>query len=171
MIRRIRAAAPMVISIAAVIGAVGLALNAGSVLGQVAPEPPTWAEISLLVWTRYGGAVATSILATWGLLAYFQGREDKRRTELVRMVEGMNARLLHHDNDENAHVQMNEHQNAMHHGPLNGRAKEIEEKLDSLILDLTAAGALARNKRRSTDPQTGGDNDSGDDFTNRRGRR
>lgn len=152
MICRLRRAAPMVLSVGGVVLAVGLALGAGSVLGQSKPEPPTWAEISLLVWTRYGGAVATSILATWGLLAYFQGREDQRRKELVAMVEGLHEEMFLHNGSKDAHAPMNEHQYTLHHGPLNGRAEAIEQKLDGLILDLASAGVFMHGKRRQSDP-------------------
>jgi hypothetical protein len=149
---------------------------------EVVP-PPTWAEISLAIWFRYGAAVATSIAATWMLLSAYEKRQDARHTEMKDSLGKVAAALASHDTNPFAHGPASEH----NHGPMNAQMDRIEAQgeataklLNDLIRDhnriqeeeSAICSALAELRKRdpadSPKPRRAGD--SGTDYTPLRGR-
>lgn len=78
MILRVRRVSPVVISGMLMLAAVTFAVGAA----PTDVTPPTWPEISLAIWLRYGMAVGTSIGATWVLLMTYEKRQDTRHKEI-----------------------------------------------------------------------------------------
>lgn len=102
MICRLRARVPVYLSAMLMLFAVALAVDAQ----PAAPPPPTWPEISLAIWLRYGAAVATSIGATWVLLAGYERRQDARHKETQEALSKAANALQRHDSARHAHPDM-----------------------------------------------------------------
>jgi len=179
VILRLRARVPVYLSALLMLCAVALAVDAAPTQDQ----HPTWPEISLAIWLRYGAAVATSIGATWVLLAGYERRQDARHAETMKALSVAADRLRQHDESPTAHDAASEH----NHGPMNEQADRIEAKLGSVALVLhdlkrdhdriqceegEICTALAELRRR--DPKesqkTKRASDSGDDYTPLRGK-
>jgi len=179
VILRLRARVPVYLSAMLMLLAVGLAVDAQT----VAPAPPTWPEISLAIWLRYGAAVATSIGATWVLLAGYERRQDARHAETMKALSVAADRLRQHNEEPTAHDVASRH----NHGPMNEQTQRIEDKVDALSLNLhdlirdhnriqsqggeicTALESLRRRDPKDS-PRPKRADDSGDDYTPLRGR-
>ncbi len=179
MIRRLRARVPVYLSAMLMLCAVALAVDA-------APDTvqhPTWPEISLAIWLRYGAAVATSIGATWILMAGYERRQDARHAETMKALSVAADRLRLHDEDAGAHRAAGDH----NHKPMNEQADRLENKLDQLSLDLhdlirdhnriqetegMVCSALQELRRRDPhdSPHPKRKTDSGTDYTPLRGK-
>lgn len=179
MIVRLRARVPVYLSALLMLCAVALAVDAAPTKG----EPPTWPEISLAIWLRYGAAVATSIGATWVLLAGYERRQDARHAETMKALSVAADRLRQHDESPTAHDVASKH----NHDPMNDQADRIEAKLESVALVLhdlkrdhdriqceegEICTALAELRRRDPkeSPKAKRAGDSGDDYTPLRGK-
>lgn len=102
MILRLRRVSPVVISGMLMLLAVAFAVGA-----QPTQAPaPTWPEISLAIWLRYGAAVATSIAATWVLMAGYERRQDVRHKEIQEALSKAANALQRHDSARHAHPDM-----------------------------------------------------------------
>lgn len=174
MIRRLRARVPVYLSAMLMLCAVALAVDA-------APDTvqhPTWPEISLAIWLRYGAAVATSIGATWVLLAGYERRQDARHAETMKALAVAADKLRMHDEAPGAHLAASQH----NHGPMNEQSDRIEGKVDDISLRLhdlirdhnriqeqegEVCHALAELRRRDPkdSPKPRRKDDSGDDYT------
>ena len=180
MIRRLRARVPVYLSAFLMLVAVAMAVDAAPDTGQ----HPTWPEISLAIWLRYGAAVATSIGATWVLLAGYERRQDARHAETMKALSVAADRLRQHNEEPTAHNVASRH----NHGPMNEQTQRIEEKVDALSLNLhdlirdhnriqsqegeicTALESLRRRDPKDS-PHPRRADDSGDDYTPLRGKR
>ena len=179
MIRRLRARAAVFFSGFLMLCAVALAVDAN----QAAPAAPTWPEISLAIWLRYGAAVATSIGATWVLLNGYERRQDARHAETMRALATAADRLRQHNEEPTAHDAASRH----NHDPMNEQANRIEAKVTQIGLDLhdlkrdhdriqseegSICAALAEMRRRDPkdSPKPKRASDSGDDYTPLRGK-
>jgi len=125
---RLRARVPVYLSAGLMLLAVSLAVDAA----PDATPPLTWSEISLAIWVRYGAAVATSIAATWVLMAGYERRQDARHAETMKALATAADRLRLHNEDEGAHLAASRH----NHGPMNEQADRLETKVDQIGLDL-----------------------------------
>lgn len=125
---RLRARVPVYLSALLMLFAVALAVDAQ----PATTAPPTWPEISLAIWLRYGAAVATSIGATWVLLAGYEKRQDARHAETMKALAVAADRLRQHNEEPTAHQAAGEH----NHRPMNEQSDRIESKVDALGLDL-----------------------------------
>jgi flagellar biosynthesis/type III secretory pathway M-ring protein FliF/YscJ len=179
VIRYVRARVPVYLSALLMLCAVSLAVDA-------APDTvqhPTWPEISLAIWIRYGAAVATSIAATWVLMAGYERRQDARHAETMKALATAANRLQMHDADPAAHFAAGEH----NHRPMNEQADRLETKVDQIGLDLhdlirdhkriqetegSVCDALAELRRRDPkdSPHPRRKDDSRDDYTALRGK-
>lgn len=113
----------------------GLMLLAVSMAVDAAPNttpPLTWADISLAIWVRYGAAVATSIAATWVLLAGYERRQDARHADTMKALAAAAAGLHAHNDDRGAHLTASE----FNHAPINAQANRIEGRVDKIGLEL-----------------------------------
>lgn len=179
MILRLRARVPVYLSAMLVILAVALAVDAQ----PSAPQHPTWPEISLAIWLRYGAAVATSIGATWVLLAGYERRQDARHAETMRALATAADRLRQHNEEPTAHQAAGEH----NHRPMNEQSDRIEEKVNEIGLKLhdlirdhnriqeqegEVCSALAALRKRdpADSPKPKRKDDSGTDYTPLRGK-
>ena len=179
MIVRLRARVPVYLSAMLMLFAVALAVDAQ----PAAPPPPTWPEISLAIWLRYGAAVATSIGATWVLLAGYERRQDARHNETMRALATAADRLRQHNEEPTAHQAAGEHNPR----PMNEQSDRIETKVDQLSLDLhdlirdhnriqstegSICTALEELRRRDPkdSPKPKRATDSGTDYTPLRGK-
>lgn len=125
---RLRSRISIFVSAFLMLGAVALAVDASP-----ATEPhPTWPEISLAIWLRYGAAVATSIGATWVLLAGYERRQDARHTEAMRAIATAADQLRLHNEDKAAHPAASHY----NHEPMNEQADRIESKVEAIGLVL-----------------------------------
>lgn len=124
----LRARVPLYLSAFLMLCAITLAVDASP---EVAPVL-TWSEISLAIWLRYGAAVATSIGATWVLLAGYERRQDARHADTMKALADASAGLRLHNEDEGAHVAAGER----NHRPMNEQADRLESKMDQLAIDL-----------------------------------
>lgn len=102
ILRRMRCASPVVISGMLMLLAVAFAVGAQ----PTQPAAPTWPEISLAIWLRYGAAVATSIGATWVLMAGYEKRQDTRHKEIQEALGKAANALASHDSCRHAHPDM-----------------------------------------------------------------
>ena len=128
MFLRLRARVPVFLSGFLMLLAVTLAVDAN----QAAPSSPTWPEISLAIWLRYGAAVATSIGATWVLLAGYERRQDARHAETMKALAVAADRLRQHNEEPTAHDAASRH----NHDPMNEQSDRIEAKVTQIGLDL-----------------------------------
>jgi len=128
VIRYVRARVPVYLSALLMLCAVSLAVDAAP---DTVPHP-TWPEISLAIWLRYGAAVATSIGATWVLLAGYERRQDARHNETMRALATAADRLRQHNEEPTAHQAAGEH----NHRPMNEQSDRIEEKVNDIGLKL-----------------------------------
>lgn len=126
MIRRLRAALPLLISL-------GLLLGASGALVAQATQAVTRAEMESYVMTMLaagGGAMAG---AFWLLLTTFNSRLEKAFDAGIKRLEDNQARyfdaLRLHDESEHVHAAASEH----NHGPMLERLDEIEARLDVLV--------------------------------------
>lgn len=179
MIVRLRARVPVYLSALLMLCAVAMAVDAAPTQDQ----HPTWPEISLAIWLRYGAAVATSIGATWVLLAGYERRQDARHAETMKALSVAADRLRQHNEEPTAHQVAGEH----NHRPMNEQSDRIESKVDDIGLRLhdlirdhnriqgqegDICSALAELLRRnpSDSPRPKRASDSGDDYTPLRGK-
>lgn len=180
MICYVRARVPVYLSALLMLCAVALAVDAAPDTGPA----PTWPEISLAIWLRYGAAVATSIGATWVLMAGYEKRQDARHAETMKALATAADRLQRHDENPAAHYAASAH----NHGPMNEQADRVESKLDDLTMSLhdlirdhdriqqtegAVCEALVELRRRNPadSPHTRREGDSRDDYTAMRGPR
>lgn len=126
MIRRLRAALPLLISLGLLVGA------SGALVAQ-ATQAVTRAEMESYVMTMLaagGGAMAG---AFWLLLTTFNSRLERAFDAGIKRLEENQARyfdaLRLHDESEHAHAAASEH----NHGPILERLDEIEARLDVLV--------------------------------------
>lgn len=178
MILRLRARVPIFLSAFLMLCAVAMAVDASPTTGP----HPTWPEISLAIWLRYGAAVATSIGATWVLLAGYERRQDARHTETMKALSVASDRLRQHNEEPTAH----DAASRRNHDPMNEQADRIERKLESVALVLhdlkrdhdriqceegEICNALAELRRRDPkdSPHPKRKDDSKDDYTPLRG--
>lgn len=175
---RLRARVPVYLSAFLMLVAVAMAVDAAPDTAQ----HPTWPEISLAIWLRYGAAVATSIGATWVLLAGYERRQDARHAETMKALAIAADKLRVHDESPTAHQAAGEH----NHRPMNDQADRVESKVDDIALRLhdlirdhnriqaqegdicTALSELRKRDARDSTPKR--KDDSGDDYTPLRGR-
>jgi len=179
VILRLRARVPVYLSAMLMLFAVALAVDAQ----PAAPPPPTWPEISLAIWLRYGAAVATSIGATWVLLAGYERRQDARHNDTMRALATAADRLRQHNEEPTAHDAASRH----NHGPMNEQSDRIETKVDEIGLklhdlirdhnriqsqegDICTALADLRRRDPKDSPHPRRATDSGDDYTPLRGK-
>jgi len=176
---RLRARVPVILSALIMLCAVALAVDAS----PTTQGAPTWPEISLAIWLRYGAAVATSIGATWVLLAGYERRQDARHAETMKALATAADRLRQHNEEPTAHQAAGEH----NHRPMNEQSDRIETKVDQLCLDLhdlirdhnriqdtegSICTALAELRKRNPadSPNPRRKSDSGEDYRPLRGR-
>lgn len=126
MILRLRARVPVYLSAMLMLLAVALAVDAQPSVTQ----PPTWPEITLAIWLRYGAAVGTSIGATWVLLAGYEKRQDARQAETMKAIATAADRLRQHNEEPTAH----DAASRRNHGPMNVQVGRIESKVDDIGL-------------------------------------
>jgi len=178
VICRLRARVPVYLSAGLMLLAVSMAVDAA----PDAMPPLTWADISLAIWLRYGAAVATSIAATWVLLAGYERRQDARHADTMKALATAADRLRIHNDDAGAHLTASQH----NHGPMNEQADRVEQKLDDLAMALhdlirdhnriqQTEGAVCealhelRRRNPADSPHTRREGDSRDDYTPLRG--
>lgn len=177
---RLRARVPVYLSAMLMLVAVAMAVDA-------APDTvqhPTWPEISLAIWLRYGAAVATSIGATWVLLAGYERRQDARHAETMKALAVAADKLRMHDESPTAHQAAGEH----NHRPMNEQADRVEEKVDRIDLalhdlirdhnriqrqegDICMALSELRRRDPSDSPHPRRKDDGGTDYTPLRGKK
>ena len=176
---RLRARVPVFLSGFLMLLAVTISMGAS----PTTTPSPTWPEISLAIWLRYGAAVATSIGATWVLLNGYERRQDARHAETMRALATAADRLRQHNEEPTAHDAASRH----NHDPMNEQANRIEAKVTQIGLDLhdlkrdhdriqseegSICAALAEMRRRDPkdSPKPKRASDSGDDYTPLRGK-
>ena len=179
MIRRLRARVPVFLSGFLMLLAVTISMGAS----PTTTPAPTWPEISLAIWLRYGAAVATSIGATWVLLSGYERRQDARHAETMKALAVAADRLRQHNEEPTAHQAAGEH----NHRPMNEQSDRIEAKVTDIGLKLhdllrdhnriqategSICTALAELRRRDPQdsPKPKRASDSGDDYRPLRGR-
>ena len=176
---RLRARVPVFLSGFLMLLAVTISMGAS----PTTTPSPTWPEISLAIWLRYGAAVATSIGATWVLLSGYERRQDARHAETMKALAVAADRLRQHNEEPTAHDAASRH----NHDPMNEQANRIEAKVTQIGLDLhdlkrdhdriqseegSICAALAEMRRRDPkdSPKPKRASDSGDDYTPLRGK-
>lgn len=149
--------------IASAIGAAIGAAAQGTVVLTNVPQPVTHVEmyVTLATVLSFGGLGFAGVLA-W-ILSWDRAATRATLAEFKEVAAGFHDALLTHNERRDAHYEAS-HAN---HDPMDRRIAAIEAELADAIekcLVRRLSEDCPREKRRATDPHTGGPNDSGPDF-------
>jgi len=139
VIRRLRAALPLLISLGLLVGA------SGALVAQ-ATQAVTRAEMESYVMTMLaagGGAMAG---AFWLLLTTFNSRLERAFDAGIKRLEENQARyfdaLRLHDESEHAHAAASEH----NHGPMQEQLDRLETQVGAILRDCESRQCGARGQ-------------------------